>query len=52
MTLQFTRPQRWGAGGLSSPGGVMGALGAIYPKAADEVGKILMLDPSVVSLYN
>ncbi|KAH7437048.1 hypothetical protein KP509_05G054100 [Ceratopteris richardii] len=44
MTLQFTRAQRWG--GLLSPGGVMGALASIYPPAADEVGKILMLDPA------
>eukprot|EP00250_Pteridium_aquilinum_P005217 c15347_g1_i1 orf=588-2879(+) len=47
VTLQFTRTPKFGVGGggLSSPGGVMGALGAIYPRAADEIGKILMLDP-------
>ena len=47
MTVKFTRIH--GVGGLSSPGGVMGALASIFQRAADEVGKIQMLDPSEVN---
>lgn len=46
MTVQFTRTR--GGSGLLSPGGVMGALASICQRATDEVGKILMLDPSEV----
>ena len=47
MTLQFTRTR--GGTGLLSPGGVMGALASIFQRAADEVGKIQMLDPSEIN---